>query len=210
MNYSKVVCVGRNYAEHAKELNNPVLVEPLLFMKPADTLVPFEEPIQVDGYECDVHYELEIAVLIGKRLKNADTVDASTAIDAVGLALDLTLRDLQNHLKAQGHPWEKAKAFDASCPISQFVPVDGLNLAKLDLVLDINGETRQQGSSAEMITPIVELLQYASRYFTLNAGDILLTGTPAGVGPLRQGDALKARLLHQQQTLIEVDTRVSE
>ncbi|WP_113906323.1 fumarylacetoacetate hydrolase family protein [Aliidiomarina celeris] len=208
MKYSKVVCIGRNYAEHAKELNNPVPSEPLLFIKPADTLVPFEDPIAVGGHSCDVHYELEIAVLIGKKLKNADAVDASTAIDAVGLALDLTLRDLQNQLKAQGHPWEKAKSFDASCPVSAFIPNDNLDLTDLHLALTINGELRQSGHSSQMLTPIVELLQYASRFFTLNPGDVVLTGTPAGVGVLNPGDQLNASLANKQGQLLTVSTVV--
>lgn len=197
VNYNKVVCVGRNYAAHAKELNNPIPVEPLLFMKPATTLVPFSDPIPASSFSEPVHYELEVAILLGKTLKNADEVDASSAIDAVGLALDLTLRELQNELKSKGEPWEKAKAFDGSCPVSSFVPNDNLDLSNLEFELKVNGELKQQGNTSQMLVPIVQLIQYASRHFTLNAGDIILTGTPAGVGALAVGDKLEASLANQ-------------
>lgn len=205
MHYNKVICVGRNYAAHAAELNNPLPSEPILFMKPATALVPFEEPINVTNLGDSVHYEIELAVLLGKTIKNADAVTASNAIDGIGLALDLTLRDVQQTLKDKGLPWEIAKSFDGSCPISAFVPVDNLNLAKLDFSLEINGQLRQQGHSANMLTPIVELIEYASQHFTLCAGDILITGTPAGVGALQPGDNLKASFMNG---LIAVETKV--
>ncbi|RTE86921.1 MULTISPECIES: fumarylacetoacetate hydrolase family protein [Gammaproteobacteria] len=204
MNYNKVVCVGRNYAAHAKELNNPIPVEPILFMKPATTLVPLTDPIPVSAIAQPVHYELEVAVLLGKTLKNADEVDASTAIDAVGLALDLTLRELQNELKQRGEPWEKAKAFDGSCPVSAFIPIDNLDLTALKFELKINDEVRQQGDTSDMLIPIVQLIQYASRHFTLNAGDIILTGTPAGVGALNVGDKIEATLENKIHERTEV------
>lgn len=204
MNYNKVVCVGRNYAAHAKELNNPIPVEPILFMKPATALVPLTDPISVSTIAQPVHYELEVAVLLGKTLKNADEVDASTAIDAVGLALDLTLRELQNELKARGEPWEKAKAFDGSCPVSAFIPNDNLDLTALEFELKLNNEVRQQGNTGDMLIPIVQLIQYASRHFTLNAGDIILTGTPAGVGELNVGDKLEATLENKIHERTEV------
>jgi len=204
LNYNKVICVGRNYAAHAAELNNPIPVEPLLFMKPATALVPFEAPIVVSDREEAVHYELEIAVLIGKTLKNADAVSASTAIDALGLALDLTLRDLQNELKARGEPWEKSKAFDGSCPITRFVPNDGFDLTSLDFRLKINEEIKQQGNSQQMLVPMVELIQYISRHFTIQAGDIILTGTPAGVGQLVAGDKLEVALANHIYERTEV------
>lgn len=205
MHYNKVICVGRNYAAHAAELNNPVPSEPILFMKPASALVPFEDPIDVTSLGGSVHYEIELAVLLGKTIKNADTVTASNAIDGIGLALDLTLRDVQQRLKDSCQPWEIAKAFDGSCPISAFVPVDNLNLGKLEFSLEVNGQLRQQGHSENMLTPIVELIEYASRHFTLCAGDILITGTPAGVGPLQPGDKLTARFMGN---VLSVDTHV--
>lgn len=195
MRYNKVVCVGRNYAEHAAELNNPIPDTPLLFMKPATALVPFEEPIPVSHHNSSLHFELELAVLLGQPLKHADKASALDAIDGIGLALDLTLRDVQQQLKAQGHPWELAKAFDGSCPISQFVPADGLNLTDLEFTLERNGTLQQHGHTKHMLSPILDVLVYASQHFTLSPGDIVLTGTPAGVGPLHAGDTLTARLL---------------
>lgn len=203
MHYNKVICVGRNYAAHATELNNPVPTEPILFLKPASTLVPFEQPIQVTGLKDAIHYEIELAVLIGKTIKNADAVTASNAIDGIGLALDLTLRDVQQKLASEGKPWEIAKSFDNSCPISQFVPIDHLNLGKLEFDLQINGILCQQGHSSQMLTPIIELIEYASQHFTLYAGDVFITGTPAGVGQLHPGDKLTAQL----KGLFEVSTQ---
>lgn len=204
MQNNKVICVGRNYAAHAKELNNAVPQEPILFIKPFSTVVPFEEPIQVSGAMHPIHYEIELAVLIGKTIKNADTVTASNAIDGIGLALDLTMRELQQELAAKGQPWEKAKSFDASCPMSQIINIEDINLAKLGFNLFINGELRQQGNSNQMLTPIVALVEYASRYFTLQQGDILITGTPAGVGRLNPGDTLKANI----EGFLSVETTV--
>ncbi|MCC5856205.1 MAG: fumarylacetoacetate hydrolase family protein [Idiomarina sp.] len=204
MKHNKVIAIGRNYAAHAQELNNPIPDEPLLFMKPSTAIVPFEEPIDVSSVAQPVHYELEIAVLLGKDLKNADAVDALNGIDGLGLALDLTLRQLQDELKSKGQPWEKAKAFDGSCPVSQFIALGEQDLRHVPLELQINGEVRQSATSADMLMPITELIQYASQFFTLCAGDIVLTGTPAGVGVLKAGDQLQARL----GNMLQVSTHV--
>jgi 2-keto-4-pentenoate hydratase/2-oxohepta-3-ene-1,7-dioic acid hydratase in catechol pathway len=202
----KIVCVGRNYAEHAKELNNPITSEPLLFMKPVTSLVDITEPINIDWDKGLVHHELEIAVLIGNTLRRSTKQQAASAMIGVGLALDLTLRDLQNELKQKGHPWEKCKAFDGSCPLSAFEPIasfDSLN--DIELQLSVNGEIRQKGSSRQMLTDILSLIEYLSQWFTLNPGDVVLTGTPAGVGPLNPGDRLKIDLLDHFtiQTIVE-------
>ena len=193
---SKIVCVGRNYAEHARELNNPILTEPLLFMKPVTALVDITEPIAIDWEKGIVHHELEIAILIGKALTRCTREQAASAIFGVGIALDLTLRDLQNELKQKGHPWEKAKAFDGSCPLSSFEPIESFDaLDNIELQLSVNGAVKQKGSSKQMLTDIVSLLEYISRWFTLRPGDIVLTGTPAGVGPLQPGDELQIVLI---------------
>lgn len=190
----KVVCVGRNYAAHARELNHEVPKEPLLFMKSANTVVNFDQPIQVSSLPYDVHYELEMALLIGKSMKNIDATGAQAAIDGIGLALDLTLRDLQQHLKNQGHPWEIAKSFDNSCPMTPFLDFHAFDNPTLDFTLTINENRRQHGLRSEMLFDFAELLAYASTHFTLCPGDIVLTGTPAGVGKLNPGDHLKACL----------------
>jgi 2-keto-4-pentenoate hydratase/2-oxohepta-3-ene-1,7-dioic acid hydratase in catechol pathway len=192
----KVVCVGRNYAEHAKELNNPIPAEPLLFIKPSTAIAPLAEPIVLSSSRGPVHYETEIALLIGSRLSGeVSEAEACQAIAGVGLALDLTLRELQDQLKTKGHPWERAKAFDGACPLSLFVPVaDVPVLSELSLELQINGTLRQQGSAKQMITPIPRLLQQIAEVFTLLPGDVVITGTPAGVGVLHAGDQLQAAI----------------
>jgi len=192
----KVVCVGRNYADHAAELNNPVPTVPMLFIKPSSAVVPLEEPFSIPQDQGRVHFETEMAVLIGRRLKNAGESEAGDAILGVGLALDLTLRDLQDDLKRQGHPWEKAKGFDGACPLSAFVPAAGVrDLQDVQIRLRVNGETRQDGNSRYMLNPVLPLLSYISNYFTLEPGDVVLTGTPAGVGPIEPGDRLEVELV---------------
>lgn len=188
----KVVCVGRNYAEHARELNNPVPAEPLLFIKPSTAIVPLGDSIVLQPARGPVHYETEIALLIGSPLSgDVSEAQAGAAIAGVGLALDLTLRELQGQLKAKGHPWERAKAFDGACPLSGFVPAASVPaLDNLDMRLHINGDLRQQGNSSQMITPIITLLQQIATVFTLLPGDVVITGTPAGVGVLHAGDRL--------------------
>lgn len=204
----KVVCVGRNYAEHARELNNPVPSEPLLFIKPATSVVPLADPIDLPKGRGAVHYETEIALLIGAPLSGVvSDEEAGHAIAGIGLALDLTLRELQDQLKTKGHPWERAKAFDGACPLSPFVPAASAPaLNDLPLQLQVNGELRQDGNSREMITPIIPLLQHIAGVFTLQPGDVVLTGTPAGVGVLQPGDRLQLSI----PGLLQADTRVAD
>ncbi len=204
----KVVCVGRNYAEHARELNNPVPTEPLLFIKPATSVVPMAPSIKLVQGRGPVHYETEIALLIGAPLSGlVSEEEAEAAIIGVGLALDLTLRELQDQLKAKSHPWERAKAFDGACPLSPFVPkAQAGDLHALSLQLDINGERRQQGSAAEMITPIVALVRHIANQFSLLPGDVVITGTPAGVGVLNPGDELTLVIAGK----LQVQTRIAE
>jgi len=190
----KVVCVGRNYAEHAKELNNPIPTEPILFIKPESSVVVMDNSFTI--LESDCHYETEIAVLIGKTLCKASEQQAAESVVGLGLALDLTKRSLQSKLKEKGHPWEKAKSFDGACPLTSFVPRSEFSdLGALSFTLDINGERRQNGNSADMLTPIIPLLVHISQHFTLKSGDIVLTGTPKGVGQLSKGDKLDLNLM---------------
>jgi 2-keto-4-pentenoate hydratase/2-oxohepta-3-ene-1,7-dioic acid hydratase in catechol pathway len=196
----KVVCVGRNYAEHAKELNNPIPTEPLLFMKPASSLVAFDGDLSLPTRLGEIHYESEIAVLIGERLSSDNVSSEAIARSIVGVAaaLDLTLRDVQSTLKEKGQPWEKAKAFDGACPISAFVPISEVSdLTDLDIALDIDDRRVQQGNAKEMLTPIAELLRYIVQYFTLMPGDVVLTGTPKGVGALSGNQALTLHLANR-------------
>lgn len=192
----KVVCVGRNYAEHARELNNPILPEPLLFIKPATSMVDLSKPVAINWENGLVHHEAEISILIGDTLTRCTRGRALSGIVGVGVALDLTLRDLQTELKQKGHPWEKAKSFDGSCPLSAFEPIESFDaLDNIELQLTVNAILRQKGSSRQMLTDIVSLLEYASGWFTLVPGDVVLTGTPAGVGPLKPGDEIQLALL---------------
>ena len=187
----KIVCIGRNYAAHAQELNNPIPSTPILFMKPSTAMVSFEQPFSIPTHQGSVHHEVEIAILIGETLTNTSVKKAKESIYGIGLALDLTLRDVQNKLKENGHPWEIAKSFDGSCPITPFVKISEIkNLTNIPLTLHNNGKLKQQGNSADMLTPIIDLLVHISQTFTLHPGDVVLTGTPAGVGPLHSGDQL--------------------
>ncbi|MGO1691927.1 MAG: fumarylacetoacetate hydrolase family protein [Marinobacter sp.] len=190
----KVVCIGRNYAEHAKELNNPVPSEPLLFIKPASSAVHLTRPLDFQGRKGQVHFETELAVLIGKPLTNVSASEAQAAILGYGLALDLTLRDLQSQLKDKGHPWERAKAFDGACPLSPFVAAEHFPNDHITFSLDINEQRQQSGDTRDMLFPIVPLLVHISRHFTLLPGDVVLTGTPKGVGPLLSEQTLKLQL----------------
>ncbi|MDO7898648.1 fumarylacetoacetate hydrolase family protein [Pseudomonas citrulli] len=192
----KVVCIGRNYAEHAKELDNPVPTEPLLFIKPGSCVVPLEGGFSIPSERGAVHYEAEIAVLIGKPLSTRPSAEEILdAISGFAPALDLTLRDKQAELKAKGLPWEVAKSFDGAAVIAPFVPSSTFaDLTDIPVRLTINGEVRQDGNSRLMLNPIVPMIQYMAGCFSLQAGDVILTGTPAGVGPLNAGDELVLEL----------------
>ena len=191
----KVVCIGRNYLEHIRELNNVTPETPILFMKPSTSLVALDEPIHLPAGRGECHHEVELAVLVGRELRNASTETARQAVAGYGIALDLTLRDLQNELKKKGHPWETAKAFDGSCPLSPFLAPEALpDPQATDLALQINGQLRQRGNTQQMMVSLFELMAYISTHFTLQPGDVVLTGTPAGVGPLQSGDILMLSL----------------
>jgi 2-keto-4-pentenoate hydratase/2-oxohepta-3-ene-1,7-dioic acid hydratase in catechol pathway len=187
----KVVCVGRNYLDHIQELNNEVPEQPLLFIKPNTALCDVQQPIAIPKGKGSCHNELEIAILIGKQLTDCDEDTAKRGIHGVGLGLDLTLREVQDALKAKGQPWERAKGFDASCPISPFVPIDKVAIERnIEFSLSVNNKVRQQGNSANMMHNISSLIVDISKNFTLLPGDIVLTGTPKGVGRLQDGDEL--------------------
>jgi 2-keto-4-pentenoate hydratase/2-oxohepta-3-ene-1,7-dioic acid hydratase in catechol pathway len=160
-------------------------------MKPATALVALDQPIQLPVGCGECHHEVELAVLVGRQLQNADAETARQAVMGYGVALDLTLRDLQSELKKKGHPWETAKAFDGSCPLSPLLKPGVLSQPQaVDLSLRVNGQVRQQGNTRQMMIGIFELMAYISARFTLQPGDVVLTGTPAGVGPLVSGDLL--------------------
>jgi 2-keto-4-pentenoate hydratase/2-oxohepta-3-ene-1,7-dioic acid hydratase in catechol pathway len=200
---TKIICVGRNYAAHAEELKNLIPKEPLLFIKSTNTLVDLADPIEIPTDQGECHHELELAILIGDTLSKAKEQQISEGIAGIGLALDLTLRDLQQQLKDNKHPWEKAKSFDGACPVSDFVQTKHFaelpnelpgKLGQLHFLMKKNGHIVQQGNSKNMLFNIVMLIQEISRHFTLYPGDIILTGTPAGVASLNSGDQLQFEL----------------
>ncbi|HWG89590.1 MAG TPA: fumarylacetoacetate hydrolase family protein [Candidatus Thermoplasmatota archaeon] len=189
----KLVCVGRNYADHAREMGAEAPADPILFLKPASALVPPGGVIVLPKGIGAVHHEVELCVLVGATLKNATPEQALRAVKGYAVGLDMTARDLQAKAKKEGLPWTLAKGIDTFAPMGHFVPAAEVrDPAALELELKVNGETRQRASTKEMIHGVASLLAYTSRYMTLEAGDVIMTGTPAGVGPVKTGDRLVA------------------
>ncbi len=188
----KIICIGRNYADHAKELNNAVPEKPVFFMKPGSSLVIRNRPFYYPDFSNDVHHEIEIVVKINKVGKSIDASYASRYYSEIALGVDFTARDLQAECKKKGLPWEIAKAFDYSAPVSKFVPMNRFGVIdNIDFRLDINGHTVQQGNTRNMIFHVNHLIEYVSRFMTLKTGDLMFTGTPSGVGPVKIGDRLE-------------------
>ncbi|PTN09947.1 fumarylacetoacetate hydrolase family protein [Mangrovibacterium marinum] len=192
----KIICIGRNYADHARELNNDVPDEPVIFMKPDSALLRNNDPFYIPAFSSDVHYECELVVRINRLGKNIEPRFASRYYDEIGLGIDFTARDLQAQLKAKGLPWEKAKAFDRSAVIgNDFISKTELpDVGHIQFELKKNGEVVQNGDTAQMLFHIDELISQVSNYFTLKIGDLIYTGTPAGVGPVAIGDRLEGLL----------------
>ena len=201
----KVVCIGQNYQDHIAEMQSKTAAEALFFIKPATALCALAPSFIVPLNRGAVHNETELAVLIGKPLKNADYATVQDAIWGYSLALDLTLRDVQAQLKQLGRPWEIAKGFDGACPVAGFIEKSQLqHPQQLEFRLLVNGQRRQHGNSANMIRGICQLISEMSQHFTLQPGDIVLTGTPAGVGPLLVGDELELQLADHLQLKTKV------
>jgi 2-keto-4-pentenoate hydratase/2-oxohepta-3-ene-1,7-dioic acid hydratase in catechol pathway len=195
----KIFAIGQNYVEHNKELNSKNPTEPVVFMKPDTALLKNNKPFYVPDFSDELHYETELIVKINRIGKNIAPQFAHRYYSEIGLGVDFTARDLQRKLKAEGKPWEISKAFDNSAVIGNFIPVQDLtNVQDIRFKLDLNGNTVQNGHSAEMIFPINELIAYVSRFFTLKIGDILFTGTPAGVGTVKPGDRLQGLIFDQK------------
>jgi 5-carboxymethyl-2-hydroxymuconate isomerase len=193
----KIIGLGRNYLDHIRELGNTITEEPVLFCKPPSSVIGHNGLIEIPNYSQNCQHELELAILIGVKGKNIPQQQAFDHISGYGVALDLTLRDVQSDLKEKGLPWDIAKGFDTSCPLSSFVPAATVNHPdNLDMTLSINGQLRQQGNTAQMMRPIKDIIAAVSRYFTLMPGDIILTGTPAGVAQIHSGDRLVATIDH--------------
>lgn len=191
----KVVCLARNYVDHIKELGNETPVKPVLFIKPSSSIIGQREPVIIPECSQDCHYEVELAVLIGKWGKKISARDAFDHVAGYGVAIDMTLRDVQSELKKKGLPWEIAKGFDTACPLSDFIPAGEVaDPHNLRITLKVNGELRQDGTTALMMRQIPEIIQAISEVFTLEEGDVILTGTPAGVGPVKSGDLMVAEI----------------
>lgn len=193
VNPSKIICLGRNYAEHAKELGHEVPKEPVIFLKPPSALIGPNQTIILPRKSKEIHHEVELAVIIGKRGKNIPREKAMDYILGYTILLDITARDLQWEAKRKGLPWTVAKGFDTFAPIGpRVVPKEELNPSNLEIGLKVNGEVRQLSRTSRMIFKIPEIIEYISSIMTLEKGDIIATGTPEGVGPLRHGDIVEA------------------
>jgi acylpyruvate hydrolase len=191
----KIICIGRNYIEHAHELNNPVPSQPVFFMKPETALIRAGLPFYYPDFSNDIHYEVELVLRICKLGKHIQEKFAHTYYDAIALGIDFTARDVQDVCKQKGLPWEIAKAFDGSAPVSSFIEKEKIpDLFNINFSLKKNDIVVQKGNSGMMIFNFDKIISYISRFVTLKIGDLLFTGTPAGVGPVAKGDNLKAFL----------------
>lgn len=191
----KIICIGRNYIDHAKELNNPVPSKPVFFLKPDSALVLRNRPFFYPEFSSDVHHELELVIRIQRLGRSIPEKFANRYYSEVALGVDFTARDLQSEMKKKGLPWEIAKGFDYSAPVSDFTPIDELqNPGEIRFHLLVNGNKVQEGKSTEMIFNFDRIIAYVSRFMTLKTGDLIFTGTPAGVGPVQINDHLEAYL----------------
>ena len=188
----KIICVGRNYADHAKELKNAIPSEPVLFIKPETARIIDKQPFFLPSFSKDVHYEVEVLIKINRVGKHIEERFAHRYYDEIGLGIDFTARDVQTQMKEKGLPWEKAKAFDGSAMVGKFAEKASLgDLNGLAFRLERNGEVVQKGNTSNMLFPIDRLIAEISKYFTLKKGDIIFTGTPEGVGPVFTEDRLQ-------------------
>ncbi len=188
----KIICIGRNYAAHAAELKNAVPKNPMIFMKPATALLLKNKPMYIPEFTNDLHYEAEIVLKIAKNGRHVQPEFASEYYTQIAFGIDFTARDLQSKLKEKGHPWEIAKGFDNSAGLSEFINISDLeNKEHIHFHLDLNGKTVQKGTTEDLIFDFNTLIVYISKFFKLQQGDIIYTGTPAGVGPVKIGDKLE-------------------
>jgi len=192
----KIICIGRNYVEHARELSNPIPEQPVFFLKPDTALVIRNRPFYYPDFSADIHYETELVLKICKVGKSIPEKFAQDYYDRIGLGFDFTARDLQQKCKEKGLPWEIAKGFDYSAPVSQeFIPKASIpDLKNISFHLELNGHKVQEGHSGEMIFSFEKIIAYISKFMTLRTGDLIFTGTPAGVGSVKIGDKLEAFL----------------
>ena len=188
----KIICIGRNYADHAKELGNALPTEPLFFCKPDSAILPKGNPFFIPEWSKDIHYEIEILFKINRLGKYIQKEHALKYVSEIGIGIDFTARDIQEELKKKGLPWEKAKGFDGSAVIAEkWIPIENIDLNHLNFGLKKNGEWVQQGHTKDMIFNIESLIEHVSQFMTLKIGDIIFSGTPNGVGPVQSGDVLE-------------------
>lgn len=199
----KIICIGRNYLEHAQELNNPVPEKPMFFMKGSNSLLRNNKAFFYPDFSNDIHYEAEIVLVIEKLGKNIAEEFALSYVGQISLGIDFTARDLQNECKKKGHPWEIAKAFDHSAAVGELVPSGDLR-RNISFQLYKNGELVQDGQSKDMIFSIEKLIAYLSKFNTLKTGDLIYTGTPVGVGPVNIGDKLEGFLEGKQVLSVKI------
>ncbi|MCA0362967.1 MAG: fumarylacetoacetate hydrolase family protein [Bacteroidetes bacterium] len=200
----KILAVGRNYVAHIAELNNEKPDQPVIFSKPETAILRNNEPFYYPDFTQDIHHEVEILLKISKMGKNIEEKFAHKYYEEIGLGIDFTARDIQTQLKNKGLPWDLAKGFNGSAPISEFIPKEGYDMQNLNFSLDVNGERRQTGNTSLMLYSFDYLIAFISRYFTLKTGDIIYTGTPAGVGPVKIGDKLTGKIEEKMMFDFEV------
>lgn len=200
----KILAIGRNYAEHIKELNNENPGEPVVFMKPDTALLKNNEPFYYPEFSEDIHFEAEILIKIAKEGKYIQEKFAHKYYNEIGIGIDFTARDLQQKLKEKGLPWLLAKGFNGSAPVSEFVPKDRFDLQNLNFSLRLDGQVRQEGNTRMMLFKVDFLISYLSQFFTLKKGDIIFTGTPKGVGAVQKGNVLTAFIENQKMLECEI------
>ena len=201
----KLICIGRNYTDHIKELQNEKPTDPVVFLKPDTAILLHKQPFFIPDFSDDIHHEVEVLVKIKKVGKHIDKKFAPKYYDEIGLGIDFTARDLQAQLKAKGLPWEKAKAFDGAAVIGQWLPKSNFqNIDDINFTLKKNDTIVQSGNTALMLWKIDELIEYVSKYFTLKIGDIIFTGTPAGVGKVFANDILKGYIENEELFSIKI------
>ncbi len=202
----KIICIGRNYIEHAKELKNAVPTKPVFFMKPDTALLQKNNPFFYPEFSNDVQYETEIVLKINRNGRHIEKKFARKYFDEIGIGIDFTARDLQTEQKQKGLPWEIAKAFDQSAPVGRFLPVSRFDdLNNINFSLKINGEVRQKGNTGDMIFDFGDIISYISKFVSLKTGDLIFTGTPAGVGPIKINDKFEAFI--EDEKLLEFNVK---